>query len=144
MIRIANTNIPMGKKIHKSLTYVVGIGNTTSLEICKKASIDPLKKTKDLNSEEVSRIVKACSEYKLNEECIKETINNIQRLIAIKCNRGIRHVLHLPVRGQNTHSNAKTCKRTYLNFNKKTNLDKNTGEKNNSKNIKGHDKKQSK
>ncbi|HOA43088.1 MAG TPA: 30S ribosomal protein S13, partial [Bacillota bacterium] len=93
------------------LTYIYGIGRTTSLEILKKAGISPDVRVKDLSEEEVGAIRKIIdSEYHVEGDLRREVSLNIKRLMEIGCYRGIRHRRGLPVRGQNTKTNARTRK----------------------------------
>lgn len=110
-VRIANTNIPVNKKIHISLTYIFGIGLMTSKKICALANVDPELHTYKLTKDQIVSIVSQCEKFKLNEELKKDIISNVQKLVAIKCRKGIRLSSGLPVRGQNTHSNAKNSKK---------------------------------
>lgn len=114
-VRIANTNIPVKKVIGVSLTYIFGIGPSTAKKICELTKIDFTLRTNKLNKDQISSLVEECSKFKLNEDRKKEVINNIQRMVSIKCNKGIRHTRGLPVRGQNTKSNSKTSKKCKIN-----------------------------
>ncbi len=111
MPRIAGVNIPENKRIEIALTYIFGIGRSKSNKILEKAGIDKNKKAKDLTPEELNKLRKIIeTEEKVEGELRKEIQMNIKRLIDIGCYRGIRHKLGLPVRGQRTHTNARTRK----------------------------------
>ena len=108
MARIAGVDIPRNKRVEISLTYIFGIGRTTSNEILAKAGINKDTKVKDLTEEEVIRTI--VEEYKIEGELRKEIRLNIKRLLDIKSYRGLRHRNGLPVRGQKTKTNARTRK----------------------------------
>lgn len=112
MARISGINIPDEKRAVISLTYVHGIGKTTSKEILNKVGIDYSTRIKDLSEEELANIQKTISEMEIPVEGELRRINrqNIRRLQEIRSYRGLRHRLGLPVRGQNTRSNARTRK----------------------------------
>ena len=111
MARIAGTDIPDNKRAEISLTYLYGIGKTLSNTILKKANINPNTRVKDLSDAELNRIRSVIdAEYKVEGQKRQETFQNIKRLKEIKCYRGIRHRLGLPVRGQRTRCNAHTRK----------------------------------
>ncbi|HAF60173.1 MAG: 30S ribosomal protein S13 [Bacillota bacterium] len=111
MARIAGVDLPRDKRVEIGLTYIYGIGRTTSLEILKKAGISPDVRVKDLSEEEVGAIRKIIdSEYHVEGDLRREVSLNIKRLMEIGCYRGIRHRRGLPVRGQNTKTNARTRK----------------------------------
>ena len=111
MARIAGVDLPRDKRIEIGLTYIYGIGRPTSLEILAKAGIDPNTRVKDLSEEEAGNIRKIIdSEYAVEGDLRREVTLNIKRLMEIGCYRGIRHRRGLPVRGQNTKTNARTRK----------------------------------
>lgn len=110
MARIAGVDIPRNKRVEISLTYIFGIGRSISNEILEKANINKDTKVKDLTEEEVGRIRHIIEEYKIEGELRKEIRLNIKRLTDIKCYRGLRHRMGLPVRGQKTKTNARTRK----------------------------------
>ena len=111
MARIAGVDLPRDKRVEIGLTYIYGIGRTTSLEILKKAGISHDVRVKDLSEEEVGAIRKIIdSEYHVEGDLRREVSLNIKRLMEIGCYRGIRHRRGLPVRGQNTKTNARTRK----------------------------------
>lgn len=111
MARIAGVDIPNNKRICTSLTYLFGIGDYNANEICKKASIDPELKTRDLTEEQTRSIISILDkEYSVEGTLRTEVSMNLQRLMDIGCYRGLRHRRKLPCRGQNTKNNARTRK----------------------------------
>jgi len=111
MARIAGVDIPSDKQILYSLTYIYGIGKATAIKICAKANIEPTKKTKELSEDEVGKLKKVIeNDFKVEGDLRSEITLNIKRLMEIGCYRGIRHRKKLPVRGQRTHTNARTRK----------------------------------
>ena len=110
MARIAGVDIPRNKRVEISLTYIFGIGRSTSNEILEKAVVDKDIKVKDLTEEQVGKIRTIVEEYKIEGELRKEIRLNIKRLLDIKSYRGLRHRNGLPVRGQKTKTNARTRK----------------------------------
>ncbi len=111
MVRIAGINIPDNKNIMVSLTYIYGIGKSISKKICDNLNINYYKIVKDLNSSEVNLIRKNISNYLVEGDLRREIMLNIKRLVDINCYKGIRHKKGLPVRGQKTKNNSKTCKK---------------------------------
>lgn len=112
MPRIAGIDLPKDKKIAIALTYIYGIGHSRSLEILKAAGVNPDLRAKDLSEEEVSKITAAIPQldYKIEGNLRREVSANIKRLMDIGTYRGLRHRRGLPVRGQRTHTNARTKK----------------------------------
>src|SRR5262245_24775108 len=111
MPRILGVDLPNDKPTHISLRYIYGIGPTLALEVCEKARVDPLRRAKDLNDEEIARIATLLDrEYTVEGPLRRETLQNIARLKDIGCYRGTRHRRSLPVRGQRTKTNARTRK----------------------------------
>ncbi|MGD9547465.1 MAG: 30S ribosomal protein S13 [Candidatus Krumholzibacteriia bacterium] len=111
MARIAGVDIPNNKRIGTSLTYIYGIGDYRAVEICRKASIDPETKTRDLTEEQTRSIIGILDkEYQVEGTLRTENAMNLQRLMDIGCYRGLRHRRKLPCRGQNTKNNARTRK----------------------------------
>src|SRR5271154_3822953 len=111
MARISGVDLPREKQIQISLTYLYGIGRTTARNICAKANVDPTKRTKDLVDDEVHRIRETLEQsYKIEGDLRREVSLNIKRLMDLGCYRGLRHRKGLPVRGQRTHTNARTRK----------------------------------
>ena len=111
MARIAGIDIPGHKHIWIGLTYIYGIGPTTSVRVLEEAGIDPHAKVDSLTEDEVSRISGIIDrQYMIEGQLRRAESQNIQRLIAIGCYRGVRHRRGLPVRGQRTRTNARTRK----------------------------------
>ncbi len=111
MARIAGVDIPNDKRVEISLTYIHGIGRTSSNRILKKVGVDPNRRVKDLTEEETIKIRNAIeNEYKVEGSLRGEVSYNIKRLMDIGCYRGQRHKRGLPVRGQRTSTNARTRK----------------------------------
>jgi small subunit ribosomal protein S13 len=111
MARIAGVDLPRGKRVEIALTYIYGIGVTRSNRILGKAGIDRSVRVKDLSEEEVSRIAKVIDvEGGVEGDLRKEIAMNIKRLMETGSYRGMRHRRNLPVRGQRTHTNARTRK----------------------------------
>lgn len=112
MPRIIGIDIPREKRTDVALTYLYGIGRTLSIKILKEASIDPAKRAKDLTDKEVAHITSIIqkSNLKVEGDLRREVQQNIKRLIDIRSYRGSRHLKGLPVRGQRTHTNARTRK----------------------------------
>ncbi len=111
MARIAGVNIPTNKRVEIGLTYIFGIGHFKSKEICKKIGIPTEKRVSELSDDEVLKIRELIdSEYHVEGELRREVAVNIKRLMDLGCYRGLRHRKGLPVRGQRTHTNARTRK----------------------------------
>ncbi len=112
MARISGVDLPRDKRVEIGLTYIYGIGVTSSNRLLKEAGVDPNTRVKDLTDDEVRRISAAIeADHQLVEgDLRRETALNIKRLQEIGCYRGIRHRRSLPVRGQNTKNNARTRK----------------------------------
>jgi len=111
MARIAGVDLPNNKKVEIALTYIYGIGRTTSKKILQATGVDPNKRVKDLTEEEISKLREEIeNKYKVEGDLRQEVAANIRRLIEIGCYRGIRHKRGLPVRGQRTRCNARTRK----------------------------------
>ena len=111
MARIAGVDLPRDKRVEIGLTYIYGIGRPTATEIVAKAGINPDTRIKDLSEEEVGMIRKIIeSDCVVEGDLRREVSLNIKRLMEIGCYRGIRHRRGLPVRGQNTKTNARTRK----------------------------------
>jgi small subunit ribosomal protein S13 len=111
MARIAGVDLPRQKQVEVALTYIYGIGHTRSGRILERAGIEPTVRVKDLSEEEVSRIAKTIdAEGGVEGDLRKETAMNVKRLMEIGSYRGMRHRRNLPVRGQRTHTNARTRK----------------------------------
>jgi small subunit ribosomal protein S13 len=111
MARIAGINIPLNKRVEIGLTYVYGIGRPTSNEILAELGIEPDRKVRDLTDDEVSKLRDIIDrDYVVEGDLRRERSQNIKRLMEIGCYRGLRHRRGLPVRGQNTKTNARTRK----------------------------------
>ena len=111
MARIAGVDLPRQKRVNIGLTYIYGIGNPRAARILDQASVDPMKKVQDLSEDEVNRIRQVIEgEGMVEGDLRKEVSMNIKRLIEIGSYRGYRHRRNLPVRGQRTHTNARTRK----------------------------------
>ncbi|WP_347938962.1 30S ribosomal protein S13 [Rickettsia oklahomensis] len=111
MARIASVNIPDNKRLVVSLTYIYGLGPVMAAEICSKAKVSKDKKVKELTDQELISLRNIIeSEYKVEGDLRREVTLNIKKKKDIRCYKGLRHIRKLPVRGQNTHSNARTRK----------------------------------
>ncbi len=111
MARIAGVDLPREKRVEISLTYIYGIGRTTSKLILEKAGVNPVTRTKDLTDDEVRKIRETIEQVtKVEGDLRREVSLNIKRLMDLACYRGLRHRKGLPVRGQRTHTNARTRK----------------------------------
>ena len=111
MARIAGVDLPRDKRIEIALTYIFGIGLTTSKKLLAAADVNPDTRTRDLTEDEVVRLRDAIDKNAVVEGDLRREIQmNIKRLVDIGCYRGRRHRLSLPVRGQNTKNNARTRK----------------------------------
>jgi small subunit ribosomal protein S13 len=111
MARIAGVDVPRDKRVEVSLTYIFGIGRSTSNKILASAEIDPDTRVKDLSEAEISRLRQIVDhDYVVEGELKRQKDMNIRRLTEIGCYRGLRHRRGLPVRGQRTKTNARTRK----------------------------------
>ena len=111
MARIAGVNIPTNKRLIIALTYIHGIGRTTAVEIADKLGIDHKTRVQDLTDAEVVQIREAIdAEHQVEGDLRRNTAMNIKRLMDLRSYRGLRHRNQLPVRGQRTHTNARTRK----------------------------------
>ena len=111
MARIAGVNIPTNKRVVIALRYIYGIGATKAREICTKVGIADAKRVNQLSDDEVLRIREAIDrDYQVEGDLRREVAINIKRLMDLGCYRGLRHRKGLPVRGQRTHTNARTRK----------------------------------
>jgi small subunit ribosomal protein S13 len=109
--RIAGVNIPTNKRVIVALTYIHGIGPTTAKKIAEKLGLDPARRVQDLTDQEVLQIRETIdADYSVEGDLRRETQMNIKRLMDLACYRGLRHRKGLPVRGQRTHTNARTRK----------------------------------
>lgn len=111
MPRLLGVDIPNDKPTFVSLTYLYGVGDKTARELCHKAGIDPQKQARELAEDEVGRLAALMErDYTVEGPLRRQVQQNITRLRDIKCYRGIRHRMGLPVRGQRTRTNARTRK----------------------------------
>ncbi|KMO85433.1 30S ribosomal protein S13 [Megasphaera cerevisiae DSM 20462] len=111
MARIAGVDLPRDKRVEVGLTYILGIGLSSSQEILKKTGVNPDTRVRDLTEDEVQKIREVIgSDYKVEGDLRRETSLNVKRLIEINSFRGKRHRAGLPVRGQRTKTNARTRK----------------------------------
>src|ERR1700760_133099 len=111
MERISGVDLPRNKHVNIALTYIYGIGNASSSHILGEAKVEPMKKVQDLNEDEVNRIRQVIEAQGDVEGDLRKDISmHIKRLIEIGSYRGYRHRRNLPVRGQRTHTNARTRK----------------------------------
>ena len=111
MARIAGVDLPREKRVEVGLTYIYGIGLTTSQQIIAETGINPDTRAKDLTDDDIAKLRDEIeNNYTVEGELRRETAMNIKRLVEVNCYRGIRHRLGLPVRGQSTKNNARTRK----------------------------------
>ncbi|HOP73568.1 MAG TPA: 30S ribosomal protein S13 [Bacillota bacterium] len=111
MARIAGVDLPREKRVEIALTYIYGLGRTTSNEVLAKAGVNPDTRVRDLTEEEINKIREVIDrDYKVEGDLRREEAMNIKRLMDIGCYRGLRHRRGLPVRGQRTKTNARTRK----------------------------------
>ena len=111
MARIAGVNIPTAKRIVVALTYIHGIGRTTAENICRVVNVSPEQRVNQLGDDELSRIRDHIdTDIKVEGDLRREKGINVKRLMDLGCYRGLRHRRGLPVRGQRTHTNARTRK----------------------------------
>ena len=111
MARISGVNIPTNKKVHIALTYIFGIGSKIASDICDNAAVDKSKRISELNDDELNKIRELIdSKYSVEGDLRRKISMDIKRLNDLGCYRGLRHRKKLPVRGQRTHTNARTRK----------------------------------
>lgn len=110
MARIAGVDLPRDKRVQIGLTYIFGIGNSRALDILAEAGIDANTKIKDLTEAEVNKLREVIDTIPVEGDLRRDTALNIKRLREINCYRGVRHRRGLPVRGQQTKTNARTRK----------------------------------
>ena len=111
MARIAGVNLPTNKRVIIALTYIHGIGRTSALNICAATGVDPAARVRDLTDAEVTAIrAFVDQQFKVEGDLRREVSQNIKRKMDIGCYQGLRHRRGLPVRGQRTHTNARTRK----------------------------------
>jgi len=111
LARIAGVDLPRDKRVEIGLTYIYGIGRTRSNEILAKTGVNPDTRVRDLTDDEITKLRDTIEkEYTVEGDLRREVALNIKRLVEIRCYRGIRHRMGLPVRGQRTKTNARTRK----------------------------------
>lgn len=111
MARIAGVDLPRTKRIEVALTYIYGIGDSTSQKILQQTGVSPDRRVHELSDDEVNRLRRVIeNQYKVEGALRTEVSMNVKRLMDIGCYRGLRHRRGLPVRGQRTHTNARTHK----------------------------------
>ena len=111
MARIAGVDLPHNKRMEIALTYIYGIGRSAALSICSEAEVDPSRKSDDVNDEEITRLRRVIDAgYKVEGDLRRDVAASIKRLVDLGSYRGLRHRRNLPVRGQRTHTNARTRK----------------------------------
>ncbi|MCE7959631.1 MAG: 30S ribosomal protein S13 [Acidobacteria bacterium ACB2] len=111
MARIAGVDLPPNKRVEIGLTYIFGLGRTSAQKILASTGVNPDTRVKDLSEDEVSRIRKTIQDdFVVEGDLRKEVAQDVKRLMDIGCYRGLRHRRNLPVRGQRTHTNARTRK----------------------------------
>jgi small subunit ribosomal protein S13 len=111
MARVAGVELPRSKRMEIALTYIYGIGRPTALKILEKAKVEPGRNSDDLSADEQVRIRQVIDQdCKVEGDLRREVQQSIKRLMDVGCYRGIRHRRNLPVRGQRTHTNARTRK----------------------------------
>ncbi len=111
MARISGVDLPKNKRIDVALTYIYGIGRTSSSQILERAGVGPSLRTDDLSEEQVSAIRHVIErDFRVEGDLRRDVQMNIKRLMDLGCYRGLRHRRNLPVRGQRTHTNARTRK----------------------------------
>ena len=110
MARIAGVNIPLNKRVEIGMTYIFGIGQSTSQDLLDRAGIDRDTYVRDLTDDEISKLRDLVEDLTVEGDLRRERSQNIKRLMEIGCYRGLRHRRGLPVRGQKTKTNARTRK----------------------------------
>ena len=111
MARIAGVDLPRNKRMEVALTYIFGIGRSSSRKILKQANVDLDRKSDDINDDELVRVRQIIdASFKVEGDLRRDISGSIKRLMDIGCYRGVRHRRNLPVRGQRTHTNARTRK----------------------------------
>ncbi len=111
MARIAGVNIPTSKRVPIALTYITGIGHTSAKNICEALNIEASRRVNELSDQEVIQIREHIdANYTVEGDLRRDVTMNIKRLMDLGCYRGLRHRRNLPVRGQRTHTNARTRK----------------------------------
>ncbi len=116
MVRISGINIPDNKRVLVALTYIYGIGKSKAKLICNLSNINFYIKISELNEKQLELVRINVNNFILEGDLRREVMLNVKRLIDINCYRGLRHKKGLPVRGQRTKTNSKTCKKLRKNF----------------------------
>ncbi len=110
MARIAGVDLPRAKRIEVALTYIFGVGRSTSRKLLAEASVDPNVKTDDISEDDIGKLRRAIDTIKVEGDLRRDVAINIKRYVDLGAYRGLRHRKGLPVRGQRTHTNARTRK----------------------------------
>jgi small subunit ribosomal protein S13 len=110
MARIAGVNIPLNKRVEVGLTYVYGIGRSTSNQVLAQVGVEPDRKVRDLTDDEVVKLREAVENLQVEGDLRRDRSQNVKRLMEIGCYRGLRHRRSMPVRGQRTKTNARSRK----------------------------------
>ncbi len=110
MARIAGVNLPINKHLQIALTHIYGIGRPTALDICKESGLDPCARLRELSGGQLDVLRSAVDKFEVEGDARRVRAMNIKRLMDLGCYRGIRHKRGLPVRGQQTQTNARTRK----------------------------------
>lgn len=110
MPRILGVDIPENKKVFYALQFLYGVGKKTAEVVLKEAQVDPDKRAKDLNNDEIGRIQRVLDKYELEGDLRRHVNDNVDRLKRIKAYRGLRHIMKLPVRGQRTKTNSRNAR----------------------------------
>jgi len=111
MARLAGVDLPRNKRLEIALTYIYGIGRSAALHICAEAQVDPGRKSDDINDDELTRLRRVIDAgHKVEGDLRRDVASSIKRLVDLGCYRGLRHRRNLPVRGQRSHTNARTRK----------------------------------
>jgi small subunit ribosomal protein S13 len=111
MARLAGVDLPRNKRMEIALTYIYGIGRSAALRICAEAQVDPARKSDDINDDELTRLRRVIDAgHKVEGDLRRDVASSIKRLVDLGCYRGLRHRRNLPVRGQRSHTNARTRK----------------------------------
>lgn len=111
MARIAGVDLPRNKRLDIALTYIFGLGRFTAAQVCERAEIDPAKRSDSLTDSDVAKLREILdTQFKVEGDLRREIGANVKRLMEVGCYRGLRHRRGLPVRGQRTHTNARTRK----------------------------------
>lgn len=110
MVRVAGVNLPSGKHVWVSLTYIYGVGKPLALKLCAKHGVNPARKIDDLSEKELDLLREDLKNYLIEGDLRREVSGSIKMMSDINCYRGTRHKKKLPVRGQRTKTNAKTRK----------------------------------